>query len=391
MAKLTLLVSVMIAIVVGLSCFSGYPSTKILPNSAMQTSPSPDFSITASPNNIIQNGANSNSQIQVGSLNGFTATVDLWVTTNSTNFSCSLSPKSIGGGSGNSYLSCSSSASGTYLATVSGTSSTLSHSTTVTEYYPPPNVGFVIWASPPNITDTADDFYSATQISNVAIVPLVTFQSGVSLTLSTNSTNLTCTVTPNTYFPAGTGGSTGLWCNASVAGNYVANITAQGGTISHSVMVTYHIQDFMLTTGSQNLTIDTGSTGATTITFRSLNGFNMNVSLSLSNHSPSLFCSLSQTSILGGYGTATLSCTGTTPGNYVVSVTTTAGHRTETVAFSYNVQNPAIFGLSPAEFYSAIAIAIVAALGMISILIWRGRLGKLTTSKQTGSAPLTGS
>ena len=390
MGKLALLVPIMVVIVVGVSCFYANPSANIFPESATLTSPSPDFSITASPNNIIQNGANFNSQIQVSSLNGFTGTVDLSVATNSTNFSCSLSPKSISGGSGNSYLSCNSSASGTYLATVIGTNGTLSHSTTVTEYYPPPNVGFVTWATPANITDTVDDSGYVTRLSDVAVVPLVTFQSGVSLALSTNSTNFACYLTPNTYFPAGTGGDTGLWCTADAAGNYLANVTAQGGTISHSVTVTYHIQDFILATGPQSLTIDTGSTGTTTITFSPLNGFNMNVTLSLSNYSPTLFCSLSQTSIVGGSGTATLSCNGTTPGNYVVSVTTTAGHRTQTLAFSYNVQNPSILGLSLAEFYSAIVIVTAAVLVAAFLLLWRGRLGKPNINKQGGSAPQQG-
>jgi hypothetical protein len=372
----------MVAIVIGVSLFSANPAANIFPSSVAQSSPSPDFSIAASPSNIIQNGANFDSQIQVSSLNGFTGTVDLSVTTNSTNFSCSLSQKSISRGSGNSYLSCSSSASGTYLATVTGTSGTLSHFTTVTEYYPPPNVGFVVWASPANITDTVDDSGYVTRLSDVTVVPLVTFQSGVSLTLNTNSTKLACYLTPNTYFPAGTGGATGLWCTADAAGNYLANVTAQGGTISHSVIVTYHIQDFILTTGPLNLTINTGSTGTTTITFSPLNGFNMNVTLSLSNFSPSLFCSLSQTIIVGGSGTATLSCNGTAPGNYVASVTTTAGHRTQTLAFSYNVENPSIFGVSLAGFYSAIVIVTAAVLVAAFLLLWRGRLGKPKINKQ---------
>ena len=377
-----LLVLLIVAIVAGVSCFSTDHSANLLPNSETQSSPSPDFSIAASPNNIVQNGANFNSQIKISSLNGFIGTVDLSSTTNSTNFSCTLSPKSISGGSGNSYLSCNSSASGTYLATVTGTSGTLSHSTTVTEYYPPSNVGFVIWTSPGNITDTVEDSGYVNGVSDVTVIPLVTFQSGVSLTFYTNSTHLACNLTPNTYFPAGTGGDTGLWCTADAAGNYLAVVTAQGGIILQSVTVTYHIQDFILTTGPQSLTVDTGSTGTTTITFSPLNGFNMNVTLSLSNYSPRLFCSLSQTVMVGGSGTATLLCNGNTPGNYVAIVTTTAGHRTQTLAFSYNVQNPSIFGVSPAGFYAAIIIATASVLIATFLLMRRRRLGKPTINKQ---------
>src|SRR5437667_2980721 len=335
MGKLALLVPIMVVIVVGVSCFYANPSANIFPESATLTSPSPDFSITASPNNIIQNGAN-------------------FKFTNPSQFSQRIHRN---GGSLRYYqfhqffvfpLSKEHQRRlGQFVFELQQFSFRhisrngnrnkwntfpLHHGDRILSS---PNVGFVTWATPANINDTVDASRYVTRLSDVAVVPLVTFQSGVSLTLSTNSTNFACYLTPNTYFPAGTGGDTGLWCTADAAGNYLANVTAQGGTISHSVTVTYHIQDFILATGPQSLTIDTGSTGTTTITFSPLNGFNMNVTLSLSNYSPTLFCSLSQTSIVGGSGTATLSCNGTTPGNYVVSVTTTAGHRTQTLAFSY--------------------------------------------------------
>lgn len=385
-AKVFLLIPMMFSVGLGISCLLPHPARSLVAdvtaipfpnsNSVIQSSPSPDFSVTASPNNIIQNGANFNSQIQVGSLNGFTGNVDLTVLTNSTSFSCSLSPKTIAGGSGYSYLSCNSSSSGTYLATVTGTSGTLSHSTTVTEYYPPSSAGFVIQASPTNITDIVGDTSSITRISYVIVVPLITFQSGVTLTVSANSTSLSCNLDPNTYFPGGTGGSTGLWCTANAPGNYVANVTAIGGTISHSATVIYHIQDFSLITGPVTLTVDTGASAATTISLVPVNGFDLNVTLSLTTSSPNLYCSLSRTSVSGGSGSATLSCNSSFAGNYVAYVTTSGGNRTQRLAFSYHVQNPSIFGVSPTEFYSALGIAIAAILVAAFLLMWRRRSRK---------------
>lgn len=381
----------MVAIVFGVTAFPAHlvaspisddsTTPSLTSNTTIQNSPSPDFSITANPNYIIQNGANFNSQIQISSLNGFTQNVDLSVVTNSTNFSCSLSPKTITGGSGNSYLSCSSSTSGTYLATVTGTSGTLSHSSTVTEYYPPPSAGFVIWANPTGITDTTGD-YSNLRNSFVTVVQQVSSQYGVSLTLTTNSSNLTCSLAPNTYFPAGTIGSTVLWCTATATGNYAANITGVSGTFTHSLAVTYHIQDFILTTGSTSLTVDQGLSAATTITVTPVNGFNKNVTLSLRNSAPNLYCSLSQTNFPAGSGTATLSCNSGVPGNYAVTVTVSSVNRTQFVNVSYNVQNTSIFGASPAVFYSALGIAIIAAFIAAFFMIRRERLSKPKFAKR---------
>src|SRR5215472_14257844 len=183
------------------SGFSSEASTAPSVSSTLptQSSPSPDFSIIASSNHIIQNGANPPAQIQVSSSNGFTGSVGLSVVTNSTNISCSISPVTITGGSGYSYVSCSSSVSGAYLATVTGTSGTISHSTSVTEYYPPSNAGFVVWTDTTDITIAEGGNSSIDHGSIVEVVPLTTFTSGITLTVSTNSTGLACNFSPNGY------------------------------------------------------------------------------------------------------------------------------------------------------------------------------------------------
>jgi hypothetical protein len=92
----------------------------------------PDFSFSASPSTVSTNlEIIGNSTITVAPQSGFTGTVSLAVTTNSTNLSCALSPTTISGGSGSSLLSCASNFPAKYLATVTGTSGSLSHSTDV--------------------------------------------------------------------------------------------------------------------------------------------------------------------------------------------------------------------------------------------------------------------
>jgi hypothetical protein len=92
-----------------------------------------DFTLTASPTSATVNtGSPATSNITVQAVGGFTGTVTLSVTTNSTNLACTLTPTSIAGGSGSSTLSCSSTIEGNYLANVTGSSGSLSHSATFT-------------------------------------------------------------------------------------------------------------------------------------------------------------------------------------------------------------------------------------------------------------------
>lgn len=92
-----------------------------------------DFTLSATPSAVTANvGAASPSTITVTPLDGFSGTVTLVATTNSTNLACNLSVTSLSGGSGTSILSCSAAMAGNYLATVTGTSTSLVHAATVT-------------------------------------------------------------------------------------------------------------------------------------------------------------------------------------------------------------------------------------------------------------------
>ena len=290
----------------------------------------PEFNINASPTGVNANtGASGVSTISIAPVNGFTGTVTLVVTTNSTNLSCTLSPTSITGGSGPSTLSCTGSPAGNYLATVTGTSGSLSHFTTVTYHIQ----DFTVTASPTSRTLNA----GATGTSAITVAAVNGFTGPVTLAVTTNSTNLSCTLSLTSI--GGSGVST-LSCFAAVSGNYLATVTGTSGTtLSHSATVVFHVQDLAISASPTSVTLNSGVAGSSTITVASVNGFAGTVALLDTTNSTNLSCTLSSASITGGSGISTLSCTSSVAGNYLATVTGSSGGLSHSATVTFHVQN----------------------------------------------------
>ena len=127
----------------------------------------------------------------------------------------------------------------------------------------------------------------------------------------------------------------------------VASGTGTSTTLSHSTAVMYTVQDFAVNVSPTSVVAVVGSTGSSTITVSSLNGFTGTVMLSASaSASAGLYCSLSTSNIaLGTSGTSLLQCSGT-GGIYNVTITGTDTNsgiaHTATIAFTIRD-----FSLSP--------------------------------------------
>ena len=210
-------------------------------------SPSPDFTISASPNSLsIPAGSTSTSTITLTSLNNFQGTITLSATGSPAGLNLTLNPSTVSPsyrGTGTSTLSVGSSNPGNYTVTITGTSGSLSHQTTVTVSIGTAKTGdFSITASPSSMTLSTGSSARCT----------ISLQS---LNGFTGTITLSATVSPTSdlsfYFSSssvtltsGGQGTSTLNVRASYRtpiGTYTITVTGTSGSISHSVTVTVNV------------------------------------------------------------------------------------------------------------------------------------------------------
>jgi len=285
-----------------------------------------DFALTANPTSLsVNSGSAATSNLTVTALDGFSSTVSL--STNST--FCTISPTSVTG-SGSATLSCTFSTASTFQVNVTGTSTSLSHSLTVTY-----NVrDFALTAAPSTVTVNA----GSAGTSTITVSSLNSF-SGVVI-LATNNTSF-CTLSPSSLTAPG---SATLSCTITSAGTVHIGVTGTSASLSHTLTVSYVVQDFSITTAPTSVTVLAGSTGTSTLTIGSLNGFNGIVGLS----SNSTLCTLTPNSITGS-GSSTLSCTFPSARISHVTVIGASSSLSHNTTITFTVQDYTIVASSPAE------------------------------------------
>jgi kumamolisin len=215
-------------------------------NALVGTSPTPNFTISASPTPVsVVQGSNGTSTITSTIVNGFDAAVALSATGQPAGVSVTFNPTSIAApGSGTSTMTmavASTTATGTYTITVTGTGGGITQTCTVSlTVTSPPAANFTISASPTSITVRRGN--SGT--SKITTAAVNGFNSAIALSATGQGSGATVSFSPTSIAAPGSGTSTlkvTTTSNAST-GTFTLTITGSGGGKTNTTKVSLTVQ-----------------------------------------------------------------------------------------------------------------------------------------------------
>jgi hypothetical protein len=238
----------------------------------------PDFGVAASPTSqTVSAGSPTTYNVTVTPSGGFGGSVSLSASGLPAGASASFAPNPTTGSSTMSVSTSASTPTGTYAVTITGTSGTLAHNTTVTLVVSQPD--FSLSATPASQTVAPGAATSYT----VAVTPAAGFTGSVTLSSTGLPAGAGASFSPN---PAtGTSTMTVTTTSATPAGSYPVTITGTSGTLSHTTSVQVVVQaaapDFGLTATPSSRSVARNGSTTYAIAVSPLNGFTGSVSLSV--------------------------------------------------------------------------------------------------------------
>src|SRR5437773_2062166 len=289
-----------------------------------------DFTPSASPPAPANAGTSAVSTITITPTNHFNGIVSLTDNAPSGLTCGTINPTTITG-SGTATVSCNATVSGNYTLTVTGTNGPLSHFATIIISVQ----DYTITANIANVAINA----GTTGSSTITITPLNHFPGTVSLSAS-GTTGLTLAINP-TSIPGGSGTAT-LTFSSNAAGNYTVTIDSSNGTLTHSIILTVQVVDFAIAASPSTVTILAGATGHSTATITAPNRFGGTVNLMLTP-SMGLTATIVPSSIAGS-GSATMSASASTSGEYSVTIRATSGSLSHTIGIVIHVLDYSLTG-----------------------------------------------
>jgi subtilisin family serine protease len=195
--------------------------------------PQPDFALTASPSSstVAPNGSASFS-ISLTPSGGYANNVTFTVSGLPPGASGTFTPASLSGsGSTTLAIATSSSPTGTYPLTITGTDGILTHSVSVSLVVVQPD--FTITASPSSRTVKRGSSTTYT----ITVKPLNGFTGTVNLSVSGNPANTTTSLTPAFVTNSGSSTLKVSTQNNTVKGSYTLTITGTSGSLTHQSTV----------------------------------------------------------------------------------------------------------------------------------------------------------
>lgn len=310
------------------------------------------FTLSANPTSvtIAPGGAAGTSTITVNPVDGFTGNVTLAASGAPTGVTATFSPNPTATTSTLSLTASGSVAAGTYPITITGTSGSLSATTTVSLTVAA-GPSFTLSASPTSVMITPG---LAGGTSTITITDVGGFSGNVTLAATGQPSGVTASFSPN---PATTTSVLTLTASGSTTpGTYTVTVMGTSGAITATTNISLTVTqppNFTVSASPSSLTINQASTGTSTITVTSTNGFNSSVALTatgLPTGVTAAFVPSSVTPPANGSGTSTLTLTvGTSvaTGSYPITINGKSGSTTQTTTVTLTVAQPFTLSDSP--------------------------------------------
>ena len=301
------------------------------------------FSLSAAPSTqSVDPGSGASYTVNVSYLNGFSGTVTLSATGLPSGASEGFSPASVSG-SGSATMSVMTSGTtpaGTYTLTITGTSGSLTHQTTVSLQVNAVSSGdFALSANSATITVAP----GSSGTDTIIVTPSGGFNGSVGLSLSglPPRTSSSFSVNPISI-TSGSPGSSLLTISTNKRtskGNYPLTLTATSGSLTHTINLTLVVgttssPDFSISASPSSQTVAPGSGTSYGVSVTASGGFTGSVAFSASGLPTGATASFSPASVSGGSGSSTMSITtspSTPTGTYTITITgtsTSATHST---------------------------------------------------------------
>ncbi|MGA9673666.1 MAG: protease pro-enzyme activation domain-containing protein, partial [Terracidiphilus sp.] len=292
----------------------------------------PSFTLFASPSSLgIGLGSSSTSYIYVNSLNGFTGSVNLAVTSalpSGVTATWGTNPTS-----GTSLLTLTASSSATigqYSLTITGTSGNLTATTNLSVGVFAPT--FTLSASSLNIGQ------GSSGPSYVYLNPLYGFTGSVGLSVSGLPTGVTASFAPNP-----TTGSSTLTLTASssaTTGQRTVTVTGTSGSLTVTTTFTLGVYAPSFTISAYSVSIGQGNTSTSYVYVNPQYGFVGSASLSVTGLPTGVTASFAPNPTTGSSTLTLTASSSATVGQSTVTVTGTSGSLTATTTFSLGVYAP---------------------------------------------------
>src|SRR6266699_435009 len=252
-----------------------------------------NFSFSASPSSININPGQTlccTLSASLGTLNSYTGGITVsmtglpnCVTSSIPNPTLLTSEPPISGSGAGFSISLSASTScpsaSTFTGTLTASDAIISHTASFTLQIS----DFAISASPSTVSLT---LAGSSASSTVTVASNAGFSSAVSLAASASPSGPVVSVWPTSVTPSLGGSSIStldISAGGAAPGTYAVTVTGTSGSLVHSTTVTVTVAgDFSVAASPTTLTLPAGSSGASTITLASLNGFSGTISLASS-------------------------------------------------------------------------------------------------------------